>query len=288
MSYAPRGFLVEGPKALEAPCDGLFSVVPPEMIDDPHWMASGIEWETFLCGPTASGFTDECPPTTGYTKLADRNLDFCHADPFVVYASFQCSPIGRNTDEAFDIARKRLLAWEQYEVERIFWTGNTVNSVINPSLSLGNDQCSISPVTLSGAAVSPASALHLLESNLSATVPCGGVIHIPKGTETFLATQQLLTERDGKLFSPAGYEIVTGAGYPGTGPSAAAPAAGATWIFATGPMVIVRSEVMVFQRDVKESVNRSVNTIEVRAERFYSVGYSCANFAVEMSLSCAC
>lgn len=289
MSYAPRGFLVDGPQGLEKPCYGLFSVVPPGSIEDPHWMASGIEWETVLCNASSNGIIDECPPVSGFTKNVERGLEFCHADPFVVYDGFECSPVGRNIDEAFEIARKRLTAWEQREVERVFWTGAGVNGTVNPSLASGNSECAISPVILgSGTQFSPAEAIYQFEQALADVVACGAVIHIPSGAEAFFVAQRLITMQDGVWVTSGGLQVVIGSGYPETGPSGAAPAAGATWLFATGPMVAVRSDVFVYSPDNNENINKSVNTIEVRAERFYAVGYSCANFALEMTLSCAC
>lgn len=79
-----------------------------------------------------------------------------------------------------------------------------------------------------------------------------------------------------------------GSGYPGTGPAGAAPAAGSTWVFATGPVAVWRSDVYMVPNDLSEAVDRSINDVTVYAERYYAVGYSCAVLAVNVDLTCAC
>lgn len=289
MAFAPRGFLIKGPRLPESPCYGLFDVVQPQTINDPHWMASGVEWEDWLCGPSVSGFIDQCPPATGFTKDIDRDGNFCHADPFIVYGGFQCSPVGRPVNEAFEIARQRLLTWEQHEVERILWTGQSANGQVNPSFAFGNPDCDILPEIIQpGQSLSPTAALAVLEAALADVVPCGGVIHAPYGFASFLAADRLIERVGDKWYTTTGFPIIFGAGYPGTGPGGVLPTPGATWLFATGPLVVVRSNVIMTPEEAKDGINRNINNIEVRAERFYSVGFSCGLFAVEATLTCGC
>lgn len=289
MAFGPRGFVIPAPTIPDAPCQGLFDLVTPDTIEDPHWMSGGVEWEDYLCSPAASGFIGECPPATGYTKVTESEMSFCHADPFYVYGSFDCAPGGRPTEEAFDIARERLLAWEQWEVERILWTGESANGPVEPSFSLGNSSCDITPVILSpNGPLSPSAALAVIEEFLADLIPCGGVIHAPHGMSAFFAGSSLIERVGDRYYTVTGIPVVFGAGYPGTGPGGVAPTAGATWMFATGPLTIVRSEVMMVPSDKKEAINRNINKIEVRAERAYAVGYSCGVAAVETTLTCSC
>src|SRR5688572_11251066 len=101
MAIAPRGFLVKSSRCNQTPKFGLLSVIDTTSPSDPHWMASGIEWDDFICGPQVTSFIDECPPATGFTKPADDSQQFCHADPYVVMGSYHCSPAGRPSGEAF-------------------------------------------------------------------------------------------------------------------------------------------------------------------------------------------
>lgn len=290
MALFPGGsILVKSPRCTEPHKYGLLSVVTPFTPTDVHWQAGGIQWEDYLCGDGTETFIDNCPPASGFTKPSERNLNFCVADPFVAVGSFDCSPVGRPAGEAFEIARRRLLAWEGRQVENSVWTGITANGTINPSFAFGNDQCEIVPVDVNpGGAVDPVAAFSLLESALGDEVACGGIIHVPVNLVSFLKAHHLLEVQGDELYSPSGYRVVAGNGYPGTGPANAAAAAGEAWIFATGPMLIARSVMMMVPESVAEGVNRQLNNITVRAERFYSVGFSCSLLAVRASLTCLC
>jgi hypothetical protein len=289
MALVPRGFLVKSPKCSDFSKYGLLSVITPFTPTDPHWAASGIEWEDDLCGDGTQTFIDNCFPASGFTKPSERNLDFCAADPFVAVGSFDFAPVGRPAGEAFEIARRRLLAWEGRQVEKTLWTGLSSNGNINPSFASGNNQCSIIPVDVNVAgAVNPVVAMSRLEAALSNEISCGGIIHVPYSLIPFLmANKQIVVEGD-SLYSPTGNIVVVGSGYPGTGPANVAAVAGTAWMFATGPMLVARSNVMMVPDAVAEGVNRKINNITVRAERFYSIGYSCTLLAVRATLTCSC
>ncbi len=288
MAIAPRGLLVKGPRCVEPPRYGLLSVVQPFTPTDPHWAAAGIEWEDDLCGDGTETFIDSCP-ADGYEKPEEGNLGFCGADPFVAIGSFHCSPVGRPADEAFEIARRRLLAWENRQVERTLWTGLASNGEVTPSFAFGNPDCGIEPVDLNAAGVvDPVTAMSLLESALGDEVACGGIIHIPFSMMAYMKAQDQVTEVNGELYSPAGYRVVAGHGYTGSGPANAAALPGQAWIFATGPMLVARGNVIMVPGSVAEGVNRNINNVTVRAERFYAVGFSCSLFAVRASLTCDC
>ncbi len=282
--------LIKSPRCTDPPKYGLLSIIDPITPSDPHWQSGGIEWEDSLCGNTAVTFIDSCPPASGFDKPAERGLNFCKADPFVALGSFDCSTVGRPANEAFEIARQRLLAWEQHQVENTLWTGLTANGTVTPSFAFGNPDCGILPVDINASgALNPVEALSLLEETLGDEVACGGVIHIPYSVVAFLVSQHLLTNNGSdEYFSPTGFRVVAGHGYPGTGPANTPANAGEAWIFATGPLVAARSNVIMVPDQVKESINRNINSITVRAERFYAIGFSCTLLAVRATLTCAC
>lgn len=290
MAISPAGFYVKPPMCIDTSKYGLINVIKPQTNLDPHWMASGIQWVDDLCGPPITGFIDECPPASGYTKPAQRELNFCTADPFLALGSFECPPVGTPASEAFEIARRRLLAWESYQVENILWTGVSANGLVNPSFAFGNPDCDILPEDISpGGAVDVVQAIGLLEQRLSSLVPCGGTIHVPSGLIPFLAASyQLVLDEDGFYRTPGGLRIIAGDGYPGSGPANIPAIAGETWVFGTGPLVAVRSNVTMVPNEFKEAVDRQINNVTVRAERFYSIGWSCTLLAIRVKLSCAC
>lgn len=284
------GVVVKSPRCIDPPKYGLLSVINPTSVQDLHWMASGIEFEDFLCSPGVTGFIDVCPPASGFTKPAERNAQFCSADPFVVVGSYQCPPVGRPSGEAFEIARQRLLSWEGHQAEQILWTGISANGSVNPSFAFGNPDCDILPEDVSPTgAVDLATAFSLLEGRLGDLVACGGVIHVPYEVVPYLVAQHLLLDNGtGEYFSPSGFRVVAGQGYPGSGPANVPAAAGEIWLFATGPLVIARSNVIMVPNEVSEAVDRQINNVTVRAERFYAIGFSCSLLAVRAELACAC
>lgn len=289
MAFAPRGLLVKGPRCTEPSKFGLLSVVTPFTPTDPHWAASGIEWEDDLCGDGTETFIDNCPPTGGFGLPEENNIYFCGADPFVAVGSFHCAAVGRPADEAFEIARRRLLAWEDKQVERTLWTGQSSNGAVEPSFAFGNPDCDIYPVDVNaGGAVDAVTAMSLLETALAEVVTCGGLIHVPFGLMPYLIKHEQAIEINGELYSPSGSRIIVGQGYAGSGPSNAAALPGESWMFATGPMLVARGNVIMVPESVAEGVNRQINNITVRAERFYSVGFSCTLLAVRTALTCAC
>ena len=75
---------------------------------------------------------------------------------------------------------------------------------------------------------------------------------------------------------------MVGGGYTGSGPDGAAAAAGTSWIYATGPGFGYRSNVYV--SPVRESLDRSTNTLHMLAERTYVVGFTCCLLAAHIAL----
>lgn len=300
MAIAPRGFLVKSPSCDNPPEYSLLASVEVQTINDPHWQASGIEWEDFLCGEGLAAFVDLCPsgviPPSGvapndFVKPAQRSTQFCAADPFIVVGSYQCPPVGRPMGEAFEIARKRLLVWESHQVEETFWTGVVANGtgLISPSLAFGNPDCGIVPTDINPAgALTPVRAISALESALGDIVACGATIHVPYQLVAYLAEAHLLVEEDGIWYTPSGTKIIAGNGYPGSGPANVAAAAGEVWIFGTGPVILVRGNVIQVPDNMGQAVDRNINNVTVRAERFYAVGFSCVDLAVRVTLCNVC
>lgn len=290
MALTPNGIIVQGPRCPDINPYGLLSVVSPATGIDTHWMSSGFEIEDLLCGPSVTGFIDECPPADPFVKPAIRSNQYCHVDPFVLVGSYKCPPVGRPANEAFEIARQRLLKWEGRQLEQTIWTGAIANGTgtISPSFAFGNPDCDLVPVDLNPAgAVDPVAAISLLETALGDTSGCG-IIHAPYSLGAYFSRFRVIEKDNGSFYTPSGYPVVLGHGYPGSGPANVAAAAGEQWVFATGPMVLASSDLMQVPTSLVEGFNRMVNDVEIRAERFYAVGFTCALFAVRVSLCDLC
>lgn len=213
MALLPSGPLVRGPQPSSVRRFGLLDVVTPARPADDNWIVGGVNWEDTLCTSVES-FLDVCPPGTGFTKPRENDMNFCHSDPFNVIGSFDCSVGGRvrqyNSGEAFEIARQRLLQWEEHEVERALWTGVTQNGNISPSLSFGSVAedglgCDIDVIDITGGGgpVNPVDAISLLEDGLADLIP-GGVIHVPASLAAYLANFMLLVPDGNRAYTLLG------------------------------------------------------------------------------------
>lgn len=282
MGYTSCGLEISGPK-ITPNRYGLLTVVDPITPKDGHW-EGGVTWDDDLCSDIHST-TESCPGST--PKSADRDFQSCCADPFIVYGSYDCPPVGNTAEEAFSIAKKRLMIREEREVEKVFWTSITENgSMVNPSLAFGNSTCGSPPVDLTpiDGPVGAVASMAVLESALGDCAPGTGVIHANYGLASFLAANHLLYQNGDAWFTVTGQRLAIGAGYPGTGPSNIPATPGATWVFATGPIIIFRSEVFLTPERFKEAFNTSINSVTVYAEKVYALGWSCCLFAIQVLL----
>jgi|SRR5687768_4860944 len=269
---------------------GLWDTIQTPSPDGMHWQ-QGVTWPE-RC-PTGDTTYDECLSVTGTgappepaAKTANVEQTNRGATPFTVYARFDCSPVGLG--DAQTAAQDALARVEQQQVETALWTGAAGGQpVVFPHLAADTEvldgnivlQTVASPVVTGADA---AHALGALEQELAECYAGQGLIHVPRSALPTLAAWNLLEARDGALYTTAGNRIVAGGGYTGSGPDGEAPAAGTTWIYATGAAWGYRSDVYVSQ--VRDSLNRSANTLQMLAERNYLIGFECCHLAAHIVL----
>jgi hypothetical protein len=282
--------LIELPTTFTSLPYGLWDSLQTPGPDGAHWQ-QGITWED-RC-PTGDTTYDECLAVTGTgappeppAKTANVVQESRGATPFTVYARFDCSPIGLG--DAQTVAQDALARVEQLQVEEAFWTGVAGGqAVVFPHLAADTENLDggivLQPVAtpvVTGADV--VTALGLLEQELAECYAGQGLIHVPRSVLPTLAAWNLVTLVDGRLVTTAGNFIVAGGGYPGTGPDGTAPAGGTAWIYATGAAWGYRSNVYFSQ--VRDSLNRSSNTLQMLAERNYLIGFECCLLAAHIVL----
>lgn len=269
---------------------GLWDTVQHPSPDGAHWQ-QGITWVE-RC-PTGDSTYEDCLAVTGTgappepaAKTANVDQTLRGATPFTVYAEFECSPVG--LADAETVASDALARVEQQQVEAAFWTGVAGGQpVVFPHLAddteaLDGDivlQMAASPV-VTGADV--VHALGALEQELADCYAGQGLIHVPRSVLPTLAAWNLVEERDGRLYTTAGNLVVAGTGYTGSGPDGAAPAEGTAWIYATGAAWGYRSDPYVSR--LRDSLDRSSNTLRMLAERTYVLGYECCLLAAHIVL----
>jgi len=291
--------IVDGPAFSTLPF-GLWDSLQQRDATDPHWQ-NGITWQDFCPNSVGMSMYEECITVTGSgtapppmpTLTANVTRTDRGATPFSVYAEFDGSPIGLDTNRA--AADTALMRVENYHLEHAFWTGVAASqTVVWPHLAantllLDNSspqivlQPAASPVVTGGAG--PARALGALEDQLASCYVGQGYVHVTSSVLNALVGAYLIDMddvRDGKLRTPRGNIVVVGGGYTGSSPAGAAPAAGTAWMYATGAVFGYRSPVYV--RVMPEDFDRAKNTVKMLAYRTYTVAFECCLIAALVNL----
>jgi len=270
---------------------------------DAHWQ-QGVTWIE-RCGGGGTVY-DECIAVTGSggTPAAQASMasnvtqQNRGATPFTVYAEFDCAPVGQGITQAdlTDRAEEALLRREPYVASRAFWTGSagtagtTPQTTVWPHLAANtvlNDTSSILLQTAATQLVTGgedvAVALGAVEAQLASCYGGQGAIHTPYAAlPTFQARGLVQGDVGGPLYTTAGNRVVPGLGYDGSSPAGAAPTAGTSWIYGTGPLFAYRSD--VFARPFPSTFDRSENTVRYLASRTYLIGFGCCHVAALTTL----
>lgn len=290
--------IIDGPDFTALP-NYLWEVAQHPTPSGPHWQ-NGVTWLDQCGGATT--VMDECIVVTGTgtTVAAQGSMSSTAtqlnrgATAFTVYAEFDCAPVGQDITQ--DKAETALLRAEAYQVSKAFWTGvagssnGTAQTTVWPHLAANSTlddpqgirlQTAASPLVTGGD--DPAVSLGQLEYNLAQCYGGQGVIHIPLFALPTFAARGLVRQGDnGLLYTTAGNLVVPGSGYNGSSSAGAAPAAGTSWIYATGAMFAFRSD--VFTRPFPSTFDRSENTVKFQASRTYLFGFECCHFAALVTL----
>jgi hypothetical protein len=273
---------------------GLLSVVEPLSVPDMHWQ-QGVTWRarcddihvtyTETIAVTGSGGAPPAPPALSSTFTPG----YRGATPFTVYTEFQSSPVETEAANLITLAEDSLNINAQYGVEKAFWTGLAENSasVVWPHLAAAAQSVDaagilLQTVPVTGGPFKPADALGFLEKTLADCTPTIGVIHIPR--RALPAFTLYISASGGRLKTANGNLVAAGAGYPGTSPAGAAPAASQCWVYATSQIFEVHSSVTSI-RDVPSTLDRSANTVSKIAERTYLLGWDCCHVGVLVDMS---
>lgn len=193
---------------------------------------------------------------------------------FTAYLPISCTTRGIGDDAAFvNRARVAFAAKESYAVELQLSRDYAV--IGNPHLTQGG------LTALGAGAVTPYEALALIENSIAAETAIEGLIHADPATVTAWAKDVLVVDDGGVLVTVAnGTRVVSGAGYVGIHPAdEAAPGTSQAWVFATGPVQVLRSEMYVIPETIEEAVDRTFNDVTYRAERNYVVDWDAAYLA---------
>lgn len=274
---------------------GLMSVVqmPTDDPDKVHWR-NGVMYQPDACEASEST-VGQCPVVTGFGK--DPTTDGVQAkgaEPFTVYSSITCSPVGNFWEEAEARTVAALTNGEARAVEGVFWTGRVeapAGTIIYPHLAAatevfdGTGEVLLQPaatVIVTGM-VDVVEAIGLLESRLAECYGGVGVIHAPRAALAHLSANFLIEKSGQQIRTVGGTPIAFGGGYPGSSPTGASLPYGEVWFYVTGAISLRRSGITVTSNRV-QGLRRDVNTLQLFAERTYAIGWDCCLFGLPVSL----
>jgi hypothetical protein len=242
-----------------------------------RWELGGISYTTPKCPQRTSEWATLCPivpPGPVVEKNIPTGLDQVSAKPFTLYDGVGCYPqSGRTDQELLQISEQNLIAGEQEKVEEKFWEALRARATV------------VAP-----AAPAPAtnpwglcSGLGVIEQLIAQMYGGVGVVHAPRPLITSMKTKQMAYQREGetdRLLTPADNIWAFGAGYNLNGPPLeddednTAPA-GTAWLYATGPVMLRRSEVLNHSAfDIPSNEKRALS------ERNYVITAECPSLAV--------
>lgn len=266
----------------EPPRHGLLDSA--EELEAPDRWTQGVQLRGEGCG-TISSWNPNCAiwPDGNKPDFAEPGIvTWEEYDPFEVYTELTCEVSGGTepNEEIIRIAERQLELGRSKAMEAEIWTGaQNITGVFGGSRNFQTDATVVNtePVGYGfGLAVAG-----------QALANCGlgsrGFIHAPPLVVAMWTADGFLEEDDrGRLVTVVrGDVVVAGSGYPGTGPNGSPISGNQSWIFATGPVAYKLGDVEVYTRDIAQSIDRTTNTLTIRAAQQAIVAFDpCCQFAV--------
>lgn len=269
--------IVPSPPALPPP-HSLVRAADTTHDGDPNWQkglqylpeAPGGYRAAAFCTTDEVDHARDLPVAVDYEPFEVRFLDPCE------------TTFGYREQEVTDRLRRVADATESYAIARELWTGELAKAASNPNGYLGK-----APTVLAGGAPqSPRRALGLLEEAVGdALMGQQAFIHASRATLPSLDLH--LTKVGNLLFTKIDNAFVADAGYVGGhAPDGETDATDVAWLYATGPVVVRRSELTFYAAADAEVIDTTNNTRVRTASKLVAATFDPAVlFAVPVTLS---
>jgi hypothetical protein len=257
---------------------GLFSAAAVVDAADQREFLAGVQWEPQCVDAPAPTTPAANPDPDGdpAAMMLPGGVPLVQAGVIRLYAGLTGQAAGR--DDLLERARQALGLVEQQSLEHYVWTGDAGTS---PALADAGTS------VLAGTAATPVplpQGVGLLEAFLADRTGSLGVLWAPRWLSGWFATGRLVRVDGPRLAGPLGNPLVF-AQTTGVGPGGAPAGAGEAWLYATGAVMVRRSTVLLPR--LADVLDRTDNEVFAVAERFYTVGWSCAVAAVKVKLPSA-
>lgn len=235
----------------------------------------GLQYDLSTC-QLPVGYEVNCPADLE-TKEFPGTIDTIEGDPFVIYSSVTCSPIGLanwGQEAVRQYLYQQLVAGEQATLERLF---SEATFGVAPSLQAG--------VTNLGSAQGVVRGVGMLEEWLYSRYGLPGVIHAPALSAPYFTGSHVVEKDSDRIWKTDFDTKVSFGNYAGEGPTGQAASSGTAWVYITGQVAVWRTpDDQLFLPPLGQVINRSTNLIETIMEREYVISYDCYAAGVEVTL----
>lgn len=240
----------------------------------------GFRWRPTTCVGEV-GTYDPCGDLGD--EPAPPSRDLVEVSPIGFYLVDECSttPPGVDVDEL----RRRIEAVSSYVAARELWSGTITREHpyrVDETTTRPNPHLASADAEIVGEGLNVRTAIGRLEREARALR--GGqqvMIHVPIDA---VAALDGLRRVGNLLLTQTDAIVVADAGYDGSGPTGAAPAAGTVWAYATGPVAVKLGEVQG-PMALREELDRRTNRRKARVDRLLGVGFDpCVHLAASIEL----
>lgn len=284
--FAGAPALIDAPPPPPQKPYGIFSVaLGPMPLPRPEIENFGLVYVPDQCFGNGYLYSNDCPTPSG--SVAFLGIDTTvTGSPFTVGVSYTCGSIGWSFAEVETRLRTRMSLREQQLVEKRIWQGSTGPSAIGQIPGLFKAGNGLVTVTDLGPSACITEAVEVLEQALADNNIQGGVIHARPGMAAHFANGHILEDGPGRTkVTPYGTPISFGQGYDGTGPTGQAVTTDVEWLFASGRVLIWRTDDLVIP-PIGQTMNRATNQITAFAEKNYVVAIECGVWATQVLRNC--
>lgn len=240
---------------------------------DLHWTA-GFAWKPETC-LEPQGF-NRCDDIDTFPTDADDDVVYYQPPGFRVDKACQLRQV-RDVD--LDWVRRQADAATEYAVASELWHGTlsadapyvvpTSDQTVNFALA---DTSVVDVTPTPGTAVtSPTEALGLIER---------AAMEANRGQQVMIHMDHLIAELSpynfrtvgNMVFTERGNIVVASGGYDGSSPEGDPPAAGTSWLYATGVVQVRLSDIDVIT-DPVQTIDRNTNTRTIWAQRYFAATF---------------
>lgn len=236
---------------------------------DERWFA-GYAYRTEF--PARARLRSQNTTTLGTNVIVNRGPVLIDTIPVVLSVDDHVSSFSWNVEDLPKRVERILEAYTSRLLERELWTGEIAVTDNLPNRVLAIDDANdVTPTTLP----SSRDAVGILTNALSDAGVGDVMIHATKRA----AIQLPDAWRNEETLEMFGFTVVSGAGYPGTGPDGT----GTNWMYATDVVNVHLGPIEVVPDELSEAIRRSDNTITYYAQRFAAADFAGPVFACQVS-----